>query len=87
MSKKTRPVGVLWNVNEQRPESYHEDEDAAKTAQERFYAKSGDNIDLTDLDTAEFSVRLPVPSEPDKDTKVAKKDSDTKTTTSKQEEK
>jgi hypothetical protein len=59
MSDKKRKVGVLWNVNEQRPESYHEDEKAAKNAQEKFYAKSGESFDLTDLDTAEFSVRAP----------------------------
>jgi hypothetical protein len=56
--KKTT-VGVLWNVNEGRVESYHESEKAAKDAAKKFAEKSGVNQDLLELDTAQFTVRAP----------------------------
>jgi hypothetical protein len=54
---KTTTIGVLWNVNEGRVESYHESQDAAKKAAVTFAEKSGANQDSLNLDTAEFTVR------------------------------
>ena len=56
--KTTTTVGVLWNVNERRVESFHESEAAAKDAAKTFAAKSGANQDLLDLDTSSFTVRI-----------------------------
>ena len=56
---KKQTVGVLWNVNEQRVESLHESEKAAKNAAVKFVEKSGANQDLLELDTASFTVRAP----------------------------
>jgi hypothetical protein len=56
--KKTVTVGVLWNVNEERVESYHESKEAAANAAVKFREKSGVNQDLLDLDVAEFTVRI-----------------------------
>jgi hypothetical protein len=72
MSAKTAKHGVLWNVNENRLESLHQSEDEAKEAAVKFLAKSGENADLTDLDTAEFSVRLRQAPEPPKEEKKDK---------------
>jgi len=62
MSKdKTQERGLLWNVNEKRIESVHEDKADAENAGRRFIEKSGSQQDLTDLAVATFTVPLPEP--------------------------